>query len=293
MERFFFMGDIGSFSTELYNIVNKIKSKKLQSNICYSLLGDNFYPYGVKSSDGPEWDKFKQIFENIPSINIYAVLGNHDYYYLESPIAQKNSLNWTMDNYYFMKQHGNIGIWYIDTQILDPGNPHDTNFFMNLYSRINAIHGNTFDIFNKQIEWLKKSLEENKKIKYKIVVGHYPIISCGAYSKNNILYEFLIPIFKKFNIQIYISGHDHNNQHINFKPTICSALSSYKLNQFIVGCADSKGAYGVINNKASSEGQLMFFSTAACILKLQIINNYLSIKYKNENYKTIYKYKIK
>ena len=51
--------------------------------------------------------------------------------------------------------------------------------------------------------------------KNKIVFGHYPIISNGAYNNHmKPLHKLLYPIFKKHNVRAYVSGHDHNIQYM-------------------------------------------------------------------------------
>ena len=68
----------------------------------------------------------------------------------------------------------------------------------------------------QQINWLVDSMkEEHEKCRWKIVLGHYPLISAGFYKDCTTLEEYrakLIPIFASFNVNMYISGHDHTSQ---------------------------------------------------------------------------------
>ena len=65
----------------------------------------------------------------------------------------------------------------------------------------------------EQINWLENKLKQNNNIK--IVHGHYPIFTMGVYQRCKELSKILIPIFKKYNVQYYISGHEHNIQFLS------------------------------------------------------------------------------
>ena len=269
-------GDAGNYSTDLINILKKINKKK---NILYILLGDNFYPLGINNKNALNniEQKFKKIFNNN---TIYALLGNHDY--SGDPSLQINAPFWNMPNYFYFKNINNIGCWFINTQIFDPGNSDDENMFLNLYSKINEVHENYLEIFNIQLKWLENSLEENKKLENKLIFGHYPIIIAGIYEKNDKLYSVLIKYFYKYNINAYISGHDHNLQHLQMK-----IGNNYTFNQFISGCNDSEHAYNYFNKNDNS----LFFDIEPGILQISVNKkNKLKFIFKNKLNKNIYTY---
>ena len=56
---------------------------------------------------------------------------------------------------------------------------------------------------------LKNAGEED----WKIVFGHYPCYSGGNYAGSEILQEKVLPIMEANNVDFYLSGHDHNQQH--------------------------------------------------------------------------------
>jgi len=62
----------------------------------------------------------------------------------------------------------------------------------------------------KQLEWLENTLKDSKA-KWKIVFGHYPIYSNGIHHGNcKEMIENVLPILLRNNVNIYLSGHDHN-----------------------------------------------------------------------------------
>lgn len=60
-----------------------------------------------------------------------------------------------------------------------------------------------------QLAWLETELSKSKAA-WKIVYGHHPIYSSGHYGDNQVFIKSFTPIFKKYNVQLYINGHDHN-----------------------------------------------------------------------------------
>ncbi len=273
-------GDTGNHSNELKKMINMIyKQAHLSAQMGAQniiLLGDNFYCDGVNYNDGPEWNNFKKIFFN-KSIPIYSILGNHDY--IKAPMAQITSKNFIMPYYYYFKQINNIGCWFIDTQILDPGDKmYINNPYIYLYDSLIKAHSNYNDAFNNHILWLDNEFEKHKHLKYKLVFGHYPIISSGVYGENIKLYSILMKYFLKYNITAYISGHDHNLQHSQLK------INNYMFNQFISGANDNTIKYPIqeVNNN--------FFSIDPGFLKIQMYKTKLKFQFKNIKNKTLYTY---
>ena len=77
----------------------------------------------------------------------------------------------------------------------------------------------------------------------KFVVGHYPITSLGIYGINKKLFLILFPIFKKYNVSYYISGHDHNLQIVDIYS------KDYSLKQIV--SAGSSSLYPTLSNSSS------------------------------------------
>ena len=112
----------------------------------------------------------------------------------------------------------------------------------------------------------------NKKI---IVFGHYPILSNGYYYNDlNPLYKTLIPLFEKYKIHAYVSGHEHNIQYINRQIN-----KEYAFNQLIVGCS-SENRQNEFKNIFHDD---MFENDDNYYLKLYVLKNKIICEFKNKN----------
>ena len=194
--------------------------KVLNFNEMY-LLGDNFYPSGVENVHDRQWrDKLNHLFPL--SKPKFACLGNHDY--LGNIHAQfdytnsfGNKTQWYCPGPFYERVDWktNTHVLFIDTQILaaDITIPllygcGASNHAIETYLRF---HRNYYE---KQLIWLESTLK-NSTAKFKIVCGHYPLFSNGPHPVSNHLQNLIIPILKKYSVDIYLSGHDHNSQCIH------------------------------------------------------------------------------
>ena len=273
-DNLFVLGDIGMYNNNLIKIVNIINQRINKQNKII-LLGDNFYPNGVDNIYDKSWIYFRNVFNNIPRENIYSIVGNHDYH--KNPKAQINNNYWSTPNLYYKLNFKNIDLFFLDTVQLFPGH---CGIHTNLIENVNQENIDTL-IF-KQLKWLQDELEKSNNRK-KIVFGHYPIISNGAYSNEMTnLYNLLFPIFKKYNVLAYISGHEHNIQYIQRR------IDNYTFNQFIVGSSSENRLneykkfcfYDMFNNKDN------FF------IQISDNNSNIIVDFINKNNKTMYTYKI-
>lgn len=269
--KIFAFGDIGHFNDSLQNMVNICESN-LATNDKIILLGDNFYPDGVKNTKDPLWMDFKNIFKNISKDKIHATIGNHDYH--DNPNPQINNIYWNTPNFYYKVDFDkNIDIFILDTVQLY----HD-HCGISKY-KIQEVHNKHIDnLLYNQLKWLNSSLENSNK-KHKIIFGHYPIITNGIYSNQmNPLYDLLIPIFKKYNVNTYISGHEHNIQYIKHYD------NDYALNQFIIGSSSeyraneycNKKFFDMYNNKDNFILQIFSYDNR---LHFNFINSKNEVKY--------------
>lgn len=268
----YILGDIGSFNKLFLSLVKDINNK-ININDTIILLGDNFYPMGVKDINDPKFLFFKN---NLSEITKFAVLGNHDYQL--NPLAQIkfDKYNWKMPNWYYFQKIEDMGFWFIDTcQLVTFGNtkrPHPCGSVTK--NCIENLHKSSLEnIINKQLTWLSESLEKSK-LRCKIVVGHYPIVTNGVYKYNpNIkaLNKLLFPIFKKYNVKLYISGHEHNSQYITLKE------EEYVLHNIING---NTSYTRPCNNTIEGE---FFYNKENCYVNLQLIEENLEITIRNRS----------
>lgn len=191
---FIAFGDFGEDRAEFRQLVGELRGKAYNKVQFVALLGDCFYPKGVKSVEDPQFSIFKR-FEFV-SQSFYPVLGNHDYGYTESPAAMidysKVNPRWKMPAKYYMERRplvsGELCMYFIDTHVFEKA----------------------------QQNWLESSLAACQgNDKYRIIFGHYPVMTVGSYAHSGTTkrtYSLLVPLMKKNNVDAYISGHEHQMQ---------------------------------------------------------------------------------
>ena len=271
LKRLFILGDIGYYNMNLKFCVNNIKNI-LNSNDVILLLGDNFYPYGIHSSQDNQIHKFTSIFNHIKN-PIYSILGNHDY--LLNPQSQINHEQWNMPNFYYLKNYSNINLYFLDTN----------QFYIEPFiskEKIEYVHNKSIDeLTNNQLNWLINELKKNI-LKPKIIFGHYPLLTYGFYyQKMNKLHDLLFPIFQRYNVKAYISGHEHNIQ-FNTKMN-----NKYIFKQVIIGSsAENRSDYkyeeldNIYNHNMYDNTDIFYgILTISNDIKIEYVNKYNKIKY--------------
>lgn len=210
---FIVVGDWGKHGSHSQRLVaNQMGqyAEKYHSDFVIS-TGDNFYMRGVQSVNDPQW---QQTYENVysePSLQIpwYVCLGNHDYMgSLDAEINYtKQSDRWYLPERYYsvekkISNHHLAQFVFLDT------NTFVTDYYSNKGFKRN-LKGKDF---HKQVEWLDKTLGESNA-DWKFVIGHHPIYSGGKkYGDTPELIKYVEPILKKYHVQAYICGHEHNLQ---------------------------------------------------------------------------------
>jgi len=217
---FYSIGDWGKISRGLeasaksMDLISRVK----QPSFILS-LGDNFYPDGVESSTDEKWDTtFRQIFtgKNL-YCPWYSVLGNHDY--LLNPQAQidyyleKRDLRWTMPYRYYhvtkTYENSTIQLVFIDTVQLDLTSapallPKDVIKRENLTQSKSDTH----------LVWIEETLAASTA-DWLIVIGHYNLYTGGWHGSNRNLLNLLKPLFIKYKVDMYLSGHCHHLEHLS------------------------------------------------------------------------------
>ncbi|MFT3822994.1 MAG: tartrate-resistant acid phosphatase type 5 family protein [Chitinophagaceae bacterium] len=172
--------------------------------------GDNFYPYGVQSTQDYHWISSYETIYTAQSLHVkwYVVLGNHDY--ASNPDAQvaytKISSRWTMPARYYTKSFtvgkDSVLMAFLDTDAIEKelrGQAHDS---------VKYVEG----AVAKQRQWLEKLLASSNA-KWKIVVGHHPLYT-GGWRKDDEdtkkMRDFLEPLFSQYNVDLYLCGHEHH-----------------------------------------------------------------------------------
>lgn len=211
----YFIADFGNFKNRKLTLLTHLIRQNISNTDLLLLGGDNFYPCGINAYNKEEKEQlFKKTFENLKEQS-YAVLGNHDYMSNVRNMINNSNI-FKMPNKYYKLEYKNYDIFMIDTMIIAPFDSRDeTNIFCGLNSRGSKQHVIKELRYNHLI-WLDTEL--GKTVKYgriPIVIGHYMIYSNGFYSvynKCNKLFSYLVPLFVKHKVPLYISGHDHTTQ---------------------------------------------------------------------------------
>lgn len=184
-----------------------ISAKLVQADFVIS-TGDNFYDAGVASVDDPNWQQsFEQIY-TAPSLQIpwYCVLGNHDYDgNVQAQIDYSEiSSRWNLPApyYHITKQTGQEEVLIVFTDT----SPFIFEYYLNVKPAIIAQDK------DKQLRWLDQTLA-GSRAKWKIVVGHHPVYSSSPFHGDAPeLIDAFVPLFKKYQVDLYLAGHEHDLQ---------------------------------------------------------------------------------
>jgi len=179
---------------QMYNYTKLYNSK---FNI---VLGDNFYETGVDSIFDSKW---KEVYHDVYKMNNpwFVILGNHDYY--GNPSAEilytlKDS-KWILPSNNYVIKYKDIKFIMIDTQLLD--------------TQCSYVDSK---ITNQMIQdYIYNFIEQELKTeeKYKIIAGHTGIFGVGEHGNCNELKRNLLPLLEKYNVKLYLHGHEHVLQH--------------------------------------------------------------------------------
>lgn len=199
------LGDFGSGTHEQYKVANLIRSLIKKKRNCKLILGlgDNFYPDGVLDKDDPQFiTKFEEPYSKIPdSIKFYNILGNHDYRgnpQAEIDYTNKGSGKWILPHNFYCFEYKINGTLVEFFAV-------DTNF--------DKMSSETKEI---QEKWINEALSFSKA-SWKIVYGHHPWKSSGNHGsaeKDGPLDTFYSNLVENHKVDLILSGHDHDQQHI-------------------------------------------------------------------------------
>jgi acid phosphatase len=211
--RYFVIGDWGSIynTTPVYAASQKavasqmaLFAQQFQPSFVIS-VGDNFYDYGVNSTEDPYWQHdFVDVYTD-PALQIpwYMTLGNHDYMgSVDVQLQYNKDPRWKFPdrNYTLVVDMGNgetATFFFLDTSpfiqqyYVTPETPEQLK-------QLASQH------YKEQLTWLQQGLEEasKKDNNWIIAVGHH------NHDQNEIP-QYLEPLFQQYGVSAYLCGHKH------------------------------------------------------------------------------------
>ena len=175
-------GDGGSGDAKQQAVADQMAAVQQRQSVDLVIMaGDNIYNDGDLARVDAAFQRPYQALLKA-GVPFHAVLGNHD-------IRTANG-----DPQQAYRPFGMAGRWYH----LRRG---PVQFFM-LDTNVNAD-------WSRQLPWLRSSLAASTA-PWKVVVGHHPIYSAGLYGDDLDAQDRLAPLFKKYGVQLYINGHEHD-----------------------------------------------------------------------------------
>jgi tartrate-resistant acid phosphatase type 5 len=189
------------------------------------MLGDNWYGELAGGAHCRRWQtQFEEMYpSDIFACPAYAILGNHDYQNwpeskvdaaLEYARVGKTSAGptrWTMPSR-----------WYrFEFPARDP-----LITFLALDSNMpfkdgTSERGRDFTLTPAQqadqLAWLETELKRRRTTPFLVVMGHHPVYSNGPHGDHPVLVRDWDPLFQKYKVHLYLAGHDHDLQHIEFE----------------------------------------------------------------------------
>jgi len=234
------------------------------------MMGDNLYQHGVLSSAEAS-GRFEETFEKVyprhlPGTTFYALAGNHDYgegeaanvsaqvAYTEMSQSWHFPALWYKVHRDFEAGTGNrsLDLLVIDTvSLCGMESIGDERIDSQLEFLGQAAYAGQpgrlrREVAEAQWTWLEKELAVSRA-DYLWVSGHFPIWSLGVDGSTPCLIDRLRPLLMKYGAH-YISGHDHNLEHIRYEG----------LDTFVVG-AGKECCYSPVNIDTVPPGAAHFY----------------------------------
>jgi tartrate-resistant acid phosphatase type 5 len=192
------------------------------------MLGDSWYGDLVGGAASPRWiEQFERMypFETF-GCPIYSMLGNHDYQMLPPEVNKLEAeleyarsgrgldgraTRWTLPSRWytfdFPKQNPLIRVIVLDSNMPRPDGVWQ--------------HGHDFtlkpDEQAEQLAWFEGELKKPRITPFLAVLAHHPVYSNGPHGDHPVLVREWDPLFRKYKVDLYMAGHDHDLQHLEFE----------------------------------------------------------------------------
>jgi tartrate-resistant acid phosphatase type 5 len=189
------------------------------------MLGDSWYGDLTGGIHSPRWQtQFEEMYpQDTFACPAYSIAGNHDYQlWPDSKVAAEleyarvgrtsaGPTRWTMPSlwYRFEFPVKNPAITFL---ALDSNMP---------FADSTANHGRNFTLTAEQqaqqLVWLETELKRSRTTPFLAVMAHHPVYSDGPHRDHPVLVRDWDPLFRKYKVDLFLAGHDHDLQHLEFE----------------------------------------------------------------------------
>jgi tartrate-resistant acid phosphatase type 5 len=189
------------------------------------MLGDNWYGELAGGAHSTRWQtQFEQMYpaSDFPC-PAYAVLGNHDYQrwpeskvdaeleYARSGRNGSAATRWTMParwyRFEFPANNPVVTFLALDSNMPRPDGKEKGGRDFTLTSQEQA----------EQLAWLEGELKRPRTTPFVAVIAHHPVFTNGPHGDHPVLIRDWDPLFRKYHVDVYMAGHDHDLQHLEFE----------------------------------------------------------------------------
>jgi tartrate-resistant acid phosphatase type 5 len=189
------------------------------------MLGDNWYGALDGGVHSTRWQtQFEEMYPaDIFACPVDAIAGNHDYQrWPDSKIAAELEYARTGKTKAGPTRWKMPSLWY---RFEFPANKPLITFLAldsNMPFANGAVgNGRSFTLTAQQqadqLAWLETELRRPRATPFLAVMAHHPIYSDGMHGDHPVLVQDWEPLFRKYKVHIYLAGHDHDLQHLEFE----------------------------------------------------------------------------
>lgn len=203
-----------------------VRQQNLHADALF-LLGDSWYGDLPGGAASPRW---LNQFENMYPASLfpgpaYTMLGNHDYQRLPPSVDKVEA-----ELEYARTGRGPDGKptrWHLPSRWYTFDFPaHDPHMRVIVldsnmpYPDGKPAHGASFTLTPaqqaEQLAWLKVELARPRTLPFLAVLAHHPIYSNGPHGDHPILVRDWAPLLSQYKVDLYMAGHDHDLQVLEF-----------------------------------------------------------------------------
>ncbi|MEA2734165.1 MAG: hypothetical protein QOE14_616 [Humisphaera sp.] len=206
------MGDIAQVGPGQKRVAAAMEKHVAASGKTYDALftaGDNFY---VKFTgvDDPKWKTLFEQMYNPAVLNFpfYAALGNHDY----EELVPGGRRKWQIEMEYARanpQSRWKLPAHWYRVDLPSSAEPLVTVLVLDSFKDGLGDAG-----WAEELAWMQRELTRPRKSKWLIAVAHHPLFSNGRHGDNGVVQRDFGALFRKYHVDLYICGHDHDLQHL-------------------------------------------------------------------------------